>query len=162
MTCNRNLMHLTNTSWVSNDPAKRCYLTAAKYLSALSLAFMSASSRSESVIATTKSPNSSVAQRSVTTNHSPVANADLVSLENSSTAFNVLANDTDEDADRLMIVKASANFGAVAFTTDGLLGYAQNPGPARTDKITYIVSDGSGGSAVGTVKVLVGQNNGNQ
>lgn len=101
-------------------------------------------------------------QGSFVANHSPEVNADLVALDKSSTAFNVLANDTDADGDRLKIVEAFAKFGAVAFTTDGLLGYVQNPGPARADKITYIVSDGSGGFAIGTVEVFVGQNDANR
>lgn len=88
-------------------------------------------------------------------NRSPLANDDIVALEKSSTAFNVLANDTDADGDRLIIIEASAKFGAVAFTTDGLVSYAQTPGPARADKITYVVSDSSGGSSVGTVEVFV-------
>ena len=162
MTRNRHLIHLPSTSSVLQRSNRRCYSTAVKCLSALSLSFMSAPSHSESIAATTRAPNSRMTQSSSAANHNPVAKADFVVLEDSSTAFNVLANDTDADGDRLVIVEASANFGAVAFTTDGLLGYAQNPGPARADRITYIVNDGSGGSAVGTVEVFVGQNDGSR
>lgn len=160
MTRNRNFMRLLNTPSDFQRSNTRGYLSAVRCLSALFLSSMSAPSHSESIIATTEAPNSAITQSSFAANHSPVANADLVALEKSSTAFNVLANDTDADGDRLIIVEASAKFGAVAFTTDGLLGYAQNPGPARADKITYTVSDGSGGTAIGTVKVLIGRNNG--
>lgn len=162
MTCNRHLLRLLITPSVLQRYDRRCYLTTVNCLGALSLSFMSAPSHSESVIATTNAPTSSITQSSFAANHSPVANADLVALEKSSIAFNVLANDADADGDRLIIVEASAKFGAVAFTADGLLGYAQNPGPAHADKITYIVSDGSGGSAVGTVEVVAGQNDGAQ
>lgn len=162
MTRNRHHMRLPNTPSILQIWNRRCYLTSVKCLSALSFSFMSAPSHSESVIVTTNAPTSSITQSAFVANHGPVANADFVALEKSSTAFNVLANDTDADGDRLIIVEASAKFGAVAFTTDGLLGYAQNPGPARPDRITYIVSDGSGGSAVGIVEVLVGQSAGAQ
>ena len=160
MTRNKHLMRLPITPSVLQRPNQRCYLTTVKCLSALSISFMGAPSHSESIIATAKAPNSLMTQSTFAANHSPVANADVVTLEKSSTAFNVLANDTDADGDRLIIIEASAKFGAVAFTTDGLLGYAQNAGQARADRITYIVNDGSGGSAVGTVEVLISQNNG--
>ncbi len=162
MTRNRHLMRLPSTSSVLQGSNRLCYLTTVKCLSALFLSFMSAPSHSENIIATTKAPNSRMTQGSFVANHSPEVNADLVALDKSSTAFNVLANDTDADGDRLKIVEAFAKFGAVAFTTDGLLGYVQNPGPARADKITYIVSDGSGGFAIGTVEVFVGQNDANR
>ena len=156
MTRDRPLMRLLNTLATLQRFNRRCYLTTVKCVSPLVLSFMSAPSHSESMIVTTNTSNNPMTQRSFAVNYSPVANADLVALEKSSTAFNVLANDTDADGDTLIIIDANAKFGAVAFTTDGLLGYAQNPGPARSDTIKYIVSDGSGGSAIGTVEVFVG------
>lgn len=87
-------------------------------------------------------------------NEVPVAAPDRVELKASANAFNVLANDSDADGDRLVIVEAIADFGAVAFTREGLLAYAQNPGPKRPDRITYIVSDGRGGFAKGLVEVV--------
>lgn len=158
MTRNRNLMRLPHTKSALQAYSRRCCLTSVKCLSALSLVFLSTPSHSESANATTKATNCTMSQSSLAANHRPLANADFVALAKSSTAFNVLANDTDSDGDKLIMVDASAKFGAVAFTTDGLLAYAQNPGRARPDTITYIVSDGSGGSAVGIVKVLAGQN----
>lgn len=88
-------------------------------------------------------------------NELPVAAPDRVGLRQSANAFNVLANDSDADGDRLTMVGATANFGAVAFTPEGLLAYAQNPGPARQDEITYMVSDGRGGFAEGKVEIVV-------
>ena len=88
-------------------------------------------------------------------NDKPVATTDRVDLKASSIAFNALANDTDANGDQLKLVDASARFGAVVFTTDGLLAYAQNQGPARADEITYVVSDGRGGFDQGTVEILV-------
>ena len=87
-------------------------------------------------------------------NDKPVATTDRVDLKSSSIAINTLANDVDANGDRLILVDASARFGAVVFTTDGLLAYAQNPGPARADTITYVVSDDRGGFDQGTVEIL--------
>lgn len=88
-------------------------------------------------------------------NHKPVAKPDRIELKTSSVAFNALANDADPNGDRLILVDASARFGVVVFTKDGLLAYAQNPGPARVDTITYIVSDGRGELDQGTVEILI-------
>lgn len=87
-------------------------------------------------------------------NGKPVANADVVELTTSSNAFNVLENDSDPDGDRLVITDARANYGAIAFTTEGLIGYAPHPGRARSDRIIYTVSDGHGGSAQGLVEII--------
>lgn len=94
-------------------------------------------------------PKTNVAQK----NRKPFANTDFVDLSQSSTASNVLANDSDPDGDRLILLEAGAKFGAVAFTPEGLLAYAQNPGPPRADKITYTVSDGHGGIVRGLVEI---------
>lgn len=88
-------------------------------------------------------------------NELPIAITDQVNLTKSSSAFNVLANESDADGDRLTMVAAITDYGAVAFTPEGLLAYAQNPGPARPDNIIYTVSDGRGGFAQGLVKVVV-------
>ena len=88
-------------------------------------------------------------------NIEPQANADFVDLATSPNAFNALANDVDRDGDRLIMVEAIAKFGAVAFTPEGLLAYAQNPGPARADEITYMISDGRGGFDKGVVEIRV-------
>lgn len=88
-------------------------------------------------------------------NEKPVAKTDPIDLKTASVAFNALANDSDANGDPLILVDASARFGAVVFTKDGLLAYAQNPGPARTDTITYIVSDGRGGFDQATVEILI-------
>ena len=80
---------------------------------------------------------------------------DRIDLNTSSVAFNALANDADANGDQLILVDASARFGAVVFNADGLVAYAQNPGPARADTVTYIVSDGRGGFDRGIVEILV-------
>lgn len=86
----------------------------------------------------------------------PVAVTDYVDLKSAAQAFNVLTNDTDANNDTLNIVEASAQFGAVAFTADGLIAYAANPVAPRHDEIIYVVSDGRGGLAKGKVIVSAG------
>ena len=88
-------------------------------------------------------------------NDKPVAKTDRIEIKKASVAFNALANDADANGDSLILIDASARFGAVVFTTDGLVAYAQNPGPARADTITYIVSDGRGGFDQGIVEILI-------
>lgn len=85
------------------------------------------------------------------TNALPVAVTDFVLLKNAAQAINVLANDTDADHDSLMVIEASAKHGAVAFTADGLVAYAADPAHPLPDEISYVLSDGRGGSATGKV-----------
>lgn len=94
-------------------------------------------------------------KRALVENSTPVAIADVMELKRSSNAFNVLINDSDPDGDRLILTDALAQFGAVAFTPEGLIGYAQNPGPPRADIITYTISDNKGNFAHGTVEIIV-------
>lgn len=92
--------------------------------------------------------------RSATSNNSmPVAVTDYIDLKSAALAFNVLANDTDADGDALTVIAASAQYGAVAFTPDGLVAYAANPSQPRADEIIYVLSDGRGGRAQGKVIV---------
>lgn len=96
----------------------------------------------------------SVGSDNLAGNAKPVAQVDVVELKRFSNAFNVLANDSDPDGDRLVLTDAMAEFGAVAFTRDGLIGYAQNHGAPRSDTVTYIASDGRGGFATGTLEIV--------
>ena len=93
-------------------------------------------------------------KHAVVENRKPVTTIDVVDLKKSSDAINVLANDSDPDGDGLTLIYALAKFGAVVFTPDGLVGYAQNPGQPRSDKIIYTVRDDKGGIAYGTVDII--------
>ena len=93
-------------------------------------------------------------KQSVIDNRKPVTTIDIVDLKKSSNAINVLANDSDPDGDGLTLIYALAKFGAVVFTPDGLVGYAQNPGQPRLDRIIYTVRDDKGGIAYGTVDIV--------
>lgn len=127
----------------------------AKIICAIAVLFASGPLQSRDLPNRAKPRLTAPALMTAALNELPTAAPDLVGLRQSANAFNVLANDSDADGDRLTMVGAIANFGAVAFTPEGLLAYAQNPGPARADKITYIVSDGRGGFAEGKVEIVV-------
>ena len=88
-------------------------------------------------------------------NAPPIAVTDHINLKHAAYGINVLANDADENQDALTVIEATAQFGAVAFTTDGLVAYAADPARPRADTITYVVSDGHGGEAQGSVIVSV-------
>lgn len=102
-------------------------------------------------------------------NDNPVANADPLSIsENAGTsAINVVSNDTDVDGDSLRVTAVAQStqptpLGTAALAADGTVTFtpnaaalALNTGQTATDSFTYTVSDGHGGSAVGTVNVTV-------
>ena len=124
-------------------------------LSALATLSLSAPSQGNEVPRTSKSGPVAVPETVVRSNREPFATPDVIHLQNASTSFNALSNDRDPDGDRLVIVQVAARHGAVAFTSDGLVAYAQTPGPLRADTITYRISDGRGGLATGIVDIIV-------
>lgn len=89
-------------------------------------------------------------------NQAPVANADTATVANNSRVLvNVLANDTDPDADLLSVTTVTqATHGLVSFTATGVT-YQPASGFVGTDSFTYTLSDGLGGSASATVTVNV-------
>lgn len=94
-------------------------------------------------------------------NTPPVAKSDSFTLP--MVRKNVLSNDTDADKDLLTITSTTDGLhGTVEFTPDGMMTYLPNPDfdseTVTTDTFTYTVSDGRGGTAVGTVTVNVPDN----
>jgi hypothetical protein len=90
-------------------------------------------------------------------NDAPTANPNsATTAAGSAVTIPVLANDTDIDGDPLSLVGvgAAAN-GIVVQNADGTVTYAPNPGFSGTDAFTYTISDGSGGTATGSVSVTV-------
>ena len=65
------------------------------------------------------------------------------------------SNDTDADGDSLSISSATATNGTVVIQSDGLLLYTPTTGYTGLDTITYIITDGRGGTATSTVTVTV-------
>ena len=92
-------------------------------------------------------------------NDDPVAVDDSATLpeDSSTTAINVLANDTDgpDSGETLAVVAVSvpAN-GTAAFTASGLT-YTPDADYFGSDSFTYTIGDGNGGSDTATVTVTV-------
>ncbi len=89
-------------------------------------------------------------------NDAPVANADVATVaEDGSVAISVLANDTDVDADLLNATTATQGTNGAVQILDSQAVYTPNANFHGTDSFTYTLSDGHGGTAVGTVTVTV-------
>ena len=93
------------------------------------------------------------------TNRPPVAEADTATTSpGTPVIIAVLANDTDPDGNSLQVaaVVTAPAHGTAAVGAD-LQTVVYSPGPTRTgdDSFTYRVSDGAGGTDVGTVTVTV-------
>ncbi|MEM5530352.1 Ig-like domain-containing protein, partial [Gammaproteobacteria bacterium AS21] len=90
-------------------------------------------------------------------NDAPIVNADpvVVTEENTSVTVDVVTNDTDSEGDTLTVITAFTQNGDVVINPDGTLTYIPNDNFNGPDSITYTVSDGKGGEASSTVKVMV-------
>jgi VCBS repeat-containing protein len=90
-------------------------------------------------------------------NDLPVAVDDGVSVSvlGGVATVSVLADDTDVDGDALSVVSwTNGAQGAVTCTSTQCM-YEPNPDSSGSDSFTYTLSDGHGGSAVGTVQVTL-------
>ena len=89
-------------------------------------------------------------------NDIPVAAADSATTsEATAVTLSVLANDTDVDGDTLTVTAVSPATGGTAVTDGTSVTYTPNDNFHGTDTFTYTVSDGSGGTAIGTVTITV-------
>jgi CshA-type fibril repeat protein/VCBS repeat-containing protein len=90
-------------------------------------------------------------------NDAPAAGADTAStLEDTPVVIDVLANDSDAEGQALTVTAASAANGTVTIDpVTGALTYTPNANFNGGDTITYVVSDGAGGTSTGTVAVSV-------
>ena len=87
-----------------------------------------------------------------TANTNPVANGDTVELPMDH--FNVKGNDTDADLDALTVTAVGAAVhGTATLHPDNTVSYAPNATFAGTDSFSYTISDGFGGTAMGTVSI---------
>ena len=91
------------------------------------------------------------------TNPAPTATNDSATTAEDTPipAINVLGNDTDPDGDPLTVTTASAPNGTVTINPDGTLRYVPNPNFNGTDVITYVISDGNGGTSTASVTITV-------
>ncbi|MCA1733623.1 MAG: tandem-95 repeat protein, partial [Acidobacteria bacterium] len=89
-------------------------------------------------------------------NDAPVANPDsATTTADAPVVVSVLSNDTDVDGDPLTVTSwTSGELGSVTCTASGSCTYTPS-GAAGTDTFTYVVSDGQGGTATGSVSVTV-------
>ncbi len=91
-------------------------------------------------------------------NDLPKANRDTLTVREDSpvATVDVLANDTDPDGDKLLVVNATqGGYGSVTIGTDSTLAYAPGRNFSGTDMFMYTLSDGKGGTDKGTVSVTV-------
>ncbi len=90
------------------------------------------------------------------TNPAPTAVNDTATTdEDTSVDINVLANDTDPDGDPLTVTMATALNGTVTIAPDGTLTYVPDANFNGSDTITYVISDGNGGTSTAAVDVTV-------
>ena len=97
-------------------------------------------------------------------NDAPVANVDTVSVnEDASIEIAALINDTDVEGDTLSITEVTtASHGTVEITgSNTKVTYTPTENYNGSDTFDYTISDGHGGSAVGTVNITVNQVNDN-
>ncbi len=90
------------------------------------------------------------------TNTPPVANPDVASTHGTPVLLSVLANDTDADGDTLTLVShTSPGQGTLVDNHDGTLTYTPNANfiGGIDDTFTYVINDGHGGTATGTVTI---------
>jgi uncharacterized protein YkwD len=93
-------------------------------------------------------------------NDAPTARLDSTTVRPGRTTFvRVTANDLDVDGDQLVFdgLDQQPRFGsATAGTTDGVVTYRARRGTSgKTDTITYLVNDGNGGIALGTLRIRI-------
>ena len=90
------------------------------------------------------------------TNPAPQAVDDRATVtRDKDVTVNVLANDRDPDGDPLTVTHAQAANGTVQVLPDGSIHYVPKDGFVGTDRITYAISDGNGGTAIASVIVTV-------
>ncbi len=90
-------------------------------------------------------------------NDPPLAGDDAADTpEDTSVTIAVLRNDSDGDGDALALVEASAPaHGSARLTDAGAVEYTLEPDFHGTDRLTYVVGDGSGLTARAAVEVTV-------
>lgn len=95
-----------------------------------------------------------------TANHAPVARNDtgVVVPINSSLDVNVLANDTDSDADQLVVTSVTVNSGPVTAVISGNLVQLITGSTGGSANVGYSISDGRGGTASASILIFVDAN----
>ncbi len=102
-------------------------------------------------------PADNSASVSTRVNTAPVAVDDSATTSGGVAVVAVLGNDSDPDGDPLTVTTGSVvpAKGGVVVNSDKTVTYTANAGAVGLDTFTYVVSDGRGGSATGTVTVTI-------
>jgi large repetitive protein len=112
-----------------------------------------------SVTITATDPGGLTTSRTFTwtvTNPAPTAANDAATTnEDTPVSIPVLGNDTDPDGDPLTVTAATALNGTVSIGAGGVLLYTPNANFNGEDTITYVISDGNGGTSTAVVRVTV-------
>jgi YD repeat-containing protein len=115
----------------------------------------------DSVVYTVSDGHGGVASALAFFTVTPISDAPVTVNDTGTTAFNVAltldprVNDTDPDSDPLTITgKTDGANGTVSFTASSVT-YTPNTNWSGSDSFTYTISDGTGGTDVGTVNVTV-------
>lgn len=91
-----------------------------------------------------------------TPNQAPVAGNDrFTTTQGVAVTLNVQANDSDPDGDALTVIILTPPTNGTATVNNGQIVYTPKVGFSGDDSFTYRISDGKGGSATATVKVVV-------
>ena len=89
-------------------------------------------------------------------NDNPVAIVDTLTLdENESKTIDVTSNDTDVNSDILSVKSIGEAANGSVFLLNGDIAYTPNYNYSGLDSFTYVVTDGKGGNATGTVNIIV-------
>ncbi len=90
-------------------------------------------------------------------NAAPVANDDAINVNRNSAgmAIDVLANDSDEEGDPLVIESTTAASNGTVVNNGTAITYTPNTDFVGTDTFTYTISDGEGGTDTATVTITV-------
>ena len=87
-------------------------------------------------------------------NDPPVAVDETITVsEDSILITNVLGNDSDVDGDPLTVTAASSPDGSVTINSDGTISFTPTSNFTGTTTVTYIVSDGNGGTDTADLNV---------
>ncbi len=89
-------------------------------------------------------------------NQNPIANDDAATTTGAPVVINVLANDSDPDGDPLSLVNVTTpvNGGTVVISGNAVT-YSPPTGFVGTDRFSYTISDGRGGTATAMVTITV-------
>lgn len=93
-------------------------------------------------------------------NDPPIADADAARTDvDTAVTIRVLDNDSDPNADPLTVERVEdPDHGSAVINNDGTITYTPDPGYRGTDRFTYTINDGRGGTDTAVVGIGIGVN----